>query len=581
VSSNSDLSARIQAAEQALRNNRRPEAILIYQEVSALADRDAGLHYQLGNLVTNIGDIGRAAEHYQIACDESPDNTDYLSALGIALQNSGEPVRSFEALQRALGLNPDQPSALHAMGVHYLHRSQNQQAVDCLQRAAELKPSDAAIRTNLATALMPLDRYEEAIEHANKAIKLDPSDERAHYTLCKALTETGQMEETTKHLRKTIRQHRNFGPAYDLLARVKKFTAEDDEIVRSAEAALKQGMPPLHRYSLHFALGKMHADRGDYDKSFEHYQQANNLQDPGIDLKRDTQLVREIKTAFDEKWLRASASHGNPSEQPVFIVGMPRSGTTLMEQMIAAHPDAEGAGELYTIGQIAELVFPRKDKRQIRRQVQENLTAEKCQEFAEIYLNVLNEGREGAKRIVDKMPSNFLFVGLIELLFPKATIIHAVRNPMDTGLSCYRQNFAHLYWSNKLESIADFYALYRETMKFWERVLPPGRMVRIEYEKLVEDPETEGRRLLEACGLEWDAEVLEFFRKGRAVRTASIAQVRQPIYKSSKRSWVKYGKHLEPMARRMAPFLQDERDLLAEHGIDIGSRGGFLNRLFG
>ena len=581
MSTKPELIKRIQQAEQLLRNKRRAEAIPIYHEVSAIAGRDPGIQFQLGHLVNNIGDVDKAVEHFQIAAEEAPDNSDYLSSLGISLQNSGAHERAHDVLQQALELNPDIPDALHALGVLFLTRSQNQQALEYLERAVRLKPGDAKIRTNLASALMPANRYEEAIEHARKATQLDARDENAHYALCRALTETGQIEETVRHVQKTLQRHKTFGPAYDLLARVKKFTADDERIVRQAEAALDHGMPPLHRYSLHYALGKMHADRGDYDKSFEHYQQANNLQNPGYELKGDARLVRELKAAFDAKLLERSASWGNTTRQPVFIIGMPRSGTTLMEQLLHAHPEAAGAGELPTIGQISERLFPHKDKRSIRTLIRENLNEESCAEFAKIYLDVLNEGREGFSRIVDKMPSNFFFVGLITLLFPNATIIHAIRSPMDVGLSCYRQNFESVYWSNSLESIADFYGLYRDIIAFWENLLPPDRMIRIEYERLVEDPEVEGRRLIEACGLEWNPSVLDFFKKDSVVRTASIAQVRQPIYKTSKRGWTKYGKHLEPLARGLAPYLQDDRELLSEHGIEIGSGGGFLRRLFG
>jgi len=195
------------------------------------------------------------------------------------------------------------------------------------------------------------------------------------------------------------------------------------------------------------------------------------------------------------------------------------------------------------------------------------------------YLEVLTQGREKASRVVDKMPGNFLFAGLIAALFPNATMIHAVRNPLDTALSCYRQNFASLPWTNSFESIAQFYALYRDMMRYWQKVLPAGRIVDIHYERLVEDPETEARRLLEACGLDWDPSVLDNFRKGGVVRTASIAQVRQPVYRTSRRAWVNYAAHLEPLAKALAPWLKEQRAELAEHGIRIGSAPGLLRRI--
>lgn len=177
------------------------------------------------------------------------------------------------------------------------------------------------------------------------------------------------------------------------------------------------------------------------------------------------------------------------------------------------------------------------------------------------------------------MPSNFLFLGFIKAIFPNATIIHAIRHPLDACLSCYFQAFGELRWANDMAQIAWFYGLYRRSMAYWHEALPEGSILDVHYEQLVEDPETHARRMIEACGLEWDPSVLEFFRAKGVVRTASIAQTRQPIYKTSRARWINYAKHLQPLAEELAPYLQDDRELLAEHGIEVPSGSGWLRRL--
>jgi hypothetical protein len=289
-----------------------------------------------------------------------------------------------------------------------------------------------------------------------------------------------------------------------------------------------------------------------------------------------------MRAAFEALTDSTRTGLGHPSEQPVFVVGMPRSGTTLIEQMIASHPAAAGAGELAEIPRIAAEVFPADDRRRTARRARSELTAERVAELAETYLGVLRQGREGARRIVDKMPSNFFFLGLITTLFPKATIIHADRHPLDTCLSCFFQSFGVLPWSNDLRSIADFYAIYRDAMAYWRRVLPDGVILDVRYEELVEDPASQARRMIGHCDLEWDDAVLDFSQQKSIVRTASVAQARQPIYKTSKQRWTNYAAQLGDLATELAEYLEDDRELLARHGIELGRarRRSLFKRLF-
>lgn len=581
VSDENALLADIRQASQKLAMGRRTEALLVYHDVSQKAGLLAHVQFELGNLCQEIGDAHAAIPHYVIATEQSPENANYLAMLGIAYLNDGDWEKSRDALERALAMNSDILEAQHGLGIYYMKRADYESAAGHLERACELKPSDASIRKSLTTTLTMLNRYDEALAHAKKAVKLNASDPNAHYVLCQTLAQVGEIEAAVKQLEQTIRRNKSFGGAYDLLARIRRFSKDDELFIRQTEKVLERGMPPQERFGLHYALGKMHDDCGNYDEAFAHYQQANVQQRKLYEIRKDETLFKHMKRVFTASWLRSASTDGNPSAQPVFIVGMPRSGTTLMERIISSHPRAAGAGELPEMRRLAASIFSERKGRRVVAGAQEELNSENIATYAEGYLNILRQGRRDAHRIVDKMPGNFLVVGLIKTLFPNATVINAIRHPLDSCLSCYFQNFINLRWANDFDMIGRIYALYRQSMDYWKAVLPAGSIIDIHYEQLVDEPETHGRRMIEACGLEWDPTVLEFSRNKDVVRTASIAQAREPIYKSSRMRWTAYSQHIAPLAGVLAPYLENDRELLREHGIELPAFGWLRRMLAG
>lgn len=573
------LLADIREASLLLRKDRRPDALLIYHDVKKQAGRDAVVRHELGQLCEQFGDVDEAITHYRVAAEEAPDIPYYLSALGIAYLNSGELDAARETLEQAMNLKADMPEVLHGLGIYAMRRADYLSAVDYLERSARAKPGDASVRINLAMSLTKLNQHERALEHARKAVKLDNSDAGAQLALCTTLTEIGQLDEAVRHLEAAVRKNRSFGPAYDLLARIKKFSPADDTFIGKAEKVLDQSMPAHERYTLHYALGKMHDDCGRYEEAFAHYRQANTLQRKDYDSSVDQTLLRDMKKAFTAAAIQTLSAGGHASAEPVFIVGMPRSGTTLMEQMIASHPLGAGAGELPEIPRLAGSILPAGSRRKIAARARAELTADRISEHAEHYLSVLRQGQpDAAERIVDKMPSNFFFVGLIHCLFPNATVIHAIRHPLDICLSCYFQSFAELPWSNDFMTIARMYGVYRDAMDYWHRVLPAGKILDVHYEQLVDDTDAQARRMISGCGLPWDDQVLDFYEQKRVVKTASIAQSRQPIYKSSKKRWMNYAPHLSELANELQEYLVDDREKLAEFGIRLRRRGSLLKR---
>ncbi len=575
------LIEQIQEAAKLLRGGNRSEALLIYHVVKELSERCPPVELQLGHLCEEFGDIDEAIVHYEIVVAEVPDSAQLLSVLGRAYLHAHELDKALEVLEQAVELDPDIVEAQHGLGAYYMRRLDYENAIGPLEHACKLRPRDVGVRINLASTLEKLNRHDEALSNINRALQLDKKSPNGHLVMVEILSRTGDMDGAQKQVEKLVKLQPQFGAAYDQLARIRKFTDADLPLIRQAEKALKHGMPPKERCNLLFAIGKMYDDCGKYEDAFASYEQANLLRKHRYDINSDRDLVKALHRAFSAKNIGVLSSNGNPSEKPVFIVGMPRSGTTLMERIIASHPQGGGAGELPQMVSAGHKMFPNGERRKSLKQLQDDLSKEKIDKFTEDFLRVLEQAKGDATRIVDKMPGNARFLGLIHVLFPNATIIHAMRHPLDSCLSCYFQNFAELWWSNSLQVIGKEYTLYRKSMEYWQGVLPEGTIIDVQYESLVEDPETHARRMLDAIGLEWDPAVLEFYRKKGVVRAASVAQTRQKIYKSSRARWMNYAEHLGPLVDEIAPYLEDDRERLAEHGIELPSGSGWLKRLVG
>ena len=299
-----------------------------------------------------------------------------------------------------------------------------------------------------------------------------------------------------------------------------------------------ENLPVEEQIHLHFALGKALADIREYEQSFRHQLQANALQRQQFtydEIGAHTKIDR-IRSAFTPEVMQSLTGVGDPSSLPVFIVGMPRSGTSLIEQILASHPRVFGAGELDLLGQL------------VIAGTSNGITRDWVQTLGPRYLSGIRALAPPRDRITDKMPSNFLFVGLIHIALPNARIIHARRNPVDTCLSCFSKLFAgEQQFAYDLGELGRYYRAYDRLMAHWRDVLPEGRMLEVDYEEVVADLEVQARRIIGYCGLEWNDACLEFHKTERAVRTASVMQVRQPIYRSSIGRWRPYARMLTPL----------------------------------
>jgi tetratricopeptide (TPR) repeat protein len=542
------------------------EAQQILDEVErGYIDSDVGT--ALGHLFLQMQQPGRAISYYSHALQENLDDPGLYVNLATAYAIAGENLRAEVLLRKALELDPDSPKALMNLGAVLINKRNYVEAEELLSRALKLLPANADILANLATISSAKGDFETATALAKKSIKKNPGNAKTYLLLANIDIELGRIDEAIYQFNKAIKTDRYSGQAYTGLAYAKKYTNEDIPAITRYEKLLQDGMPPDCRSHMHFAIGKMRDDLGEYDEAFEHYRQANLLANRRFDKNIELRMVKQFKRIFTKERLSTASELGHQSDVPVFIVGMPRSGTSLTEQIIASHPDASGAGELTDIERIEKRLCESNGLDKFKQSCEASLNPSVLQESGEEYLSSLRNNSLTAKKVVDKTPENFLFLGLIRMLFPNSKIIHVIRNPLDTCLSCYFQDFAQVSWSFDLKDVAQRYSFYREVMHYWKSVLPEGSILDVHYENLIDFPEDESRRIIGFLGLPWDEACLNFHKTERAVRTASMWQVRQPIYKTSKMRARRYAKHLTGLANDLQKYLPDDPEFRKEFGV--------------
>ncbi|MCB1232397.1 MAG: sulfotransferase [Verrucomicrobiae bacterium] len=451
--------------------------------------------------------------------------------------------------------NPD-PADLFGKGLEWLKRDRFPEAQAAFGDVLRRQPNHPGAIHYLGVTLMRLDRFDEAVALIRRSIRLRPGVADYHHNLGAALRALGEFDEAEQAYRKAIELRPDYAEAWFNYSGVKRFRDESGAAaLATIEAQLATGtLSDLDREFLHFAAGKIADDRGEFDLAFSHYQEGNRLRGHVFDREDFLRMIDRLEQTFTNETLLSLGAKrvGCDSEEPVFIVGMPRSGTTLVEQILASHPSIVAAGELPDIRAIAGTISQYAGGASYPENVLA-LPEAALEGFASHYLKLRDPIREpGTRRIVDKMPSNFLHVGLIRLLFPNSRIIHLVRDPRDTCLSCWFQRFrsGHEYASD-LADLGFYYRVQERMMRHWKSVISRG-IHTLHYESLVESPEAVVREMLEFCGVTWDDACLRFHQTERAVTTASNLQVRQPLNRRGLDRWKNYETHLAPLFESLA-----------------------------
>lgn len=567
-----DRYSKLQQAGQLIDQKQFSDALQLLETLAADQERDPESDAMLAQLFFRLGEHVRAIALYLKVMEQEPENLAVMVNLAVAYINTRQFAHAGAVLSRALATNAEYVPAMAGMGALLLMLNDHDRAIEWLEKAVAGKSTDVNVYSNLSLVMGLQGRNEESLAYADQARRRDPKNPAVLTALSRTLVALGRMDEAQRFLRKAIEFDPQYGPAYERLAMAKKFKRDDLPFIEKAVGVLQQGMRVVDRYSLLFAIGKMYDDIGDYEQAFRYFRQGNVLARDVEKPDGDPHLTRCQKKLLTAELLSSPGEYGHRSDVPVFIVGMPRSGTSLMEQIIDSHPQAAGAGELTEIPRLMDEIFAAA-KRESRFGIEQYAMPDPAlwQEKADSYLQVLrSSGRDEALRVVDKLPDNYRFLGLIAMMFPKARIIHAVRHPLDVCTSCYFQLFIGLKWSFDLKWIAETYCQYRELMEYWKSVLPAGRIVDVHYEQLIADPEPQSRHLVEACGLPWDPACLDYAKNTRGVQTASAWQVRQPIYQTSKMRWVNYAPYIGELAQGVVEYLDDaDIEILAQHGVKV------------
>ena len=524
----------------------------------------------------------------------------HLMAEGGFLRAQGHLAQAAECYRKVLAIHPNHPDALHSLGGIALAAADVDGAINLLQRAIAGKPTDPAARCNLANAFLQKHMIADAEKQLRKALKLAPAHVPARCLLADCKAASGEprkakelYEDVLKeapdnpqaligcaHLYTTLG---DIAAARILYARALAvprarpialaglashgdFKDDSPEAVEIGRYLRAPGLAVSEYMALHHAAGKIADDAGRHDEAFNHFAEAKKYVGADFDMAAHRQVMAKLKAVFTPEFFAARRNWGDPSERPIFIVGMPRSGTTLTEQVISNHPQVAGADELGDIENIAKSLgfLPLDADLYVKRTL--GLISAHVKTLARNYLAVLDRISDTALHVTDKMPHNFLHLGLIRLLFPSARIIHCRRDPLDTCVSCFTthlQTKNHPYTAD-LKTLGEYYRSYVDLMDHWRRVLP-GSILDSDYEALIAAPEEHSRKLLEFVGLPWDPAVLLTHESTRPVRTASRLQVRQPLYGTSVGRWRRYEKHLGPLVEALGDLANTKAAALDRH----------------
>jgi tetratricopeptide (TPR) repeat protein len=465
-------------------------------------------------------------------------------------------------LERCLELAPDFDSARHAYALVLVRLQQPAAALVEANRLLKQEPNNPNFLTLKASILVRIGDHEQALDIYEGVLKHYPNQARAQMSYGHTLKTVGRLEESIAAYRKCISLSPEVGEAYWSLANLKTFRFSDADIEDMRKQVTAEGGNADDQSHLAFALGKALEDRGDYDESFRFYRRGNAIR--RIEHKHNPQrnvldAVRQVRTC-DKAFFERRKGWGCPSVAPIFIVGLPRAGSTLLEQILASHSQVEGTAELQDIIAISRKLgeHSRQNPAGKYPEILAELTAEQFLELGESYLETTKIQRTtGSPYFIDKMPNNFRHIGLIHLILPNSKIIDARRHPMGGCFSGFKQLFAHgQTFTYGLEDIGKYYRDYVRLMDHWDAVLP-GRVHRVQYEDMVSDTENQIRALLDYCGLEFEEQCLRFYETERAVRTPSSEQVRKPIYKEGMEQWRNYEAHLGPLKEALGPEIRE------------------------
>jgi tetratricopeptide (TPR) repeat protein len=530
-----DLATLLQSATESLRAGRPRDAIAPLSDAARLQPFNPIIQHDLGLACLEAGNLtdAVAALEQAVACD--PRYTDAYFRLGIALEKLGDSGRAIVAYERATGLDPSLTEAWFRAGALVYTLGHRDEAIGCFRRAAATGGHTSFGRLGKARVLLMEDRDPEAELVLRKTLAHDPANAMAHDLLGNLLSELGRFGEARECFERAITIAPLLAGSYYELVRCRPVTIEDESLIQRMESALDTpGLDASQRLRVHLAIGKAAEDLGDFPLAMQHFDAADIVRrgftpfDPAaFAIEVDRLIARSTP-----EWIARAAEFGNGDARPLLIIGMPRSGTTLVEQILSMHPEVSPGDELH---------FWNERGAAWHRSGADADEKPFIARAAADYLRLLRTIAPRASRVTDKMPFNFLWAGLIHVTFPRAMFIHCRRAPIDTALSIHQTHFhpSLAFPTGGVELVA-YFRNYQRLIDHWRSVLPADRFIEVDYEELTREPEPIIRRLIAACGLPWHDACLRPEANPRAVKTPSKWQTRQPIYRSSVDRWRRY-----------------------------------------
>jgi len=527
---------------------RHAEAERLFRKAIEFDRNNAAYHDHLAITLRALKRLPEAIQEFELSLKLEPNRGSTLSNFGNALTEAGELDRAVEALRRAVGLHPRSSLFRINLARTLLKHGKGADALAEIDKARALAPSPEK-EADRGHALMMLERYEEAIATYEGASKAGLRDFQMFHNLGTALQYFGRLDAAAEAYRTALAINPEFVASRRQLTGTRKYQSFDEEASASEELLKNTSLSVLDRADLHMGLAKIYDDLERFPQAFVHLQAGNQQIRTTLDYsaRKNTDFVDALTDVFDRKFFDQRSDFGLNSDSPVFILGMPRSGTTLVEQILCSHRRVHGAGELKRVYELFVGLRDRLAKPAPIPFVARFADLKTINEVGSEYLAYVRSLNSEARFITDKMPFNYRALGFISLLFPRARIIHCRRDPLDVCLSCYFARFKdQLDFSFNLVEIGRYYRDYERLMTHWRSVVQ-NPMIEVQYEDLVADQEGQTRRMLDFCGLEWDERCLDFHETNRPVLTASNWQIRQPIYKSSIGRWRNYAEFLPPL----------------------------------
>jgi tetratricopeptide (TPR) repeat protein len=551
--------------------NKLDKALESFQKAVNIRPDFSEAYYNLGVIEKQLGQVKASITSYKKAIEIKPAYPDAHNNLGNSLLHLHQFEESINHFEWAVAFKPDFFEAYNNLGLAQRELDQISKSLDSFKKAIDLKPNYTQAYINLGRTLKDLGRTTDAIKYYKKLIEIQPNFDQGHLSIGIAYKELGLIDDAIKSLELAIKANPDLAVAYFNLGSLSQYTFSKAQLTKMNTLLNNESLKKTDRINLCFTLAQVNEDLGKKDDFFKFLHEGNRLRKEDLNYSIDNaiQNYNTIRKIFKStSILKDKINTIKPSsKKPIFIIGMPRSGSTLVEQILSSHKNVYGAGELQVLRKILNpilLDYSNKDTSAASTKIgnstlnlstSNNISRETLESISEQYLQTISSFEFKEKKFTDKSLMNFYFIGFIQIAFPGAKIIHLKRDARAICWSIYKNNLPQkgIGFANDMGDLAKFYGLYTKLLSFWHELFP-GKIYDLVYENLTTNQEEETKKLLEYCELDWDKNCLNFHKSKREVKTASVMQVRKKMYQGSSEAWKDYEDYLKPLLKSLSSF---------------------------